>query len=302
MKIRKFKIVIFITILTFMLSGCGGNHSEQNMSKQQEENIDRQSVKKENSEDKIEESSELNENFKIEENIFKQLDIQSYFANYKTACCIIRFEDSEKGISWNEEIAEERISPLSTFKIMSSIILLEEKIITDVNNQIIVWDGTIYDNATWNSDQTLASAFENSVVWVYEELLSKVDKKVIADYLEKVDYGNKDISGGSTFWLDSSLQISLKEQIVFLEGLYYNHFSFDENTIKIIKELMYESSEEKYVLYGKTGTSSEGENLYVGFIEKDKSPYFFATYVYEEMAGYNIAKDITIKMAELLFK
>lgn len=249
--------------------------------------------------EKKKKSEDVPGKFNIDNVIFDQ-ELEPFFKNYKEGCVVIRYEDTTKGISYHEEVAEEQRSPLSTFKILSTIILLEENVITDLE-QVISWDGTIYQNDSWNSDQTLSSAFQNSVVWVYKSLLSRIDNDTLKKYLDRTNYGNKDMSDGEEFWLDSSLKISLKEQIDFIEAVYYNKFNFAQSTIDIVKELMLLKRADRFTIYGKTGSSSDGTNLFVGFIESHEDVFYFAVYVKEEKAGYNVAKETTFRIVESLF-
>lgn len=255
-----------------------------------------------NTVDNAEEDTEITEptsNFQIEENIFDK-DIGQFFTNYQESSFVLKYANTNSGIVYNEPLTEIQRSPLSTFKILSSLIILEEQLVSDIN-QTIYWDQTVYQIAEWNGDQTLSNAFKYSVVWVYERLLARLDKNTIASYVEKVKYGNKDISADGDFWLDSSLKISLKEQVLFLENLYYNRLEFKEENMNIIKDMMLMNQTESYKIYGKTGSDANGSNLFVGFIQVQEDVYFFGTYVKEDNASYNVAKDITYKIADELF-
>lgn len=300
----KKRFLLLACILTLFLAGCNNDSTKENINNQldsdQIEALDEKDKARTDNADRLDDQDiDEEKNFSIEETIFN-VELEPYFINYKEGCIVIRYDNTKQGISYHEELSEMQRSPLSTFKILSTIILLEEKVVTDVD-QVITWDGTIYQNESWNADQTLRSAFENSVVWVYKKLLSNVDDSIIAKYLEKTNYGNEDMTGGEGFWLDSSLKISLKEQINFLEGVYYNKFNFNQNTIEKVKELMLINEAENYKIYGKTGSSNEGTNLFVGFIECQEDVFFFATYVKEENAGYNVAKEISNNITESLF-
>jgi|GEM_PF-2507697 len=60
---------------------------------------------------------------------------------------------------WNEERAQTRYTPASTFKIPNTLIALEEGIDKD---RVFKWDGEKRFVEDWNQDQTLASAFRVS--------------------------------------------------------------------------------------------------------------------------------------------
>ena len=56
------------------------------------------------------------------------------------------------------------------------------------------------------------------------------------EYIDKIGYGNKDISGGlTTFWLGSSLQISALEQVDLLNKLYSGQLPFSAANTAILQ-------------------------------------------------------------------
>ena len=71
---------------------------------------------------------------------------------------------NEKTFIYNEPRANLKFSPASTFKILNTLISLEEKAISG-KDDVLKWDGHIYDFPDWNHDQTLESAFKVSCVW-----------------------------------------------------------------------------------------------------------------------------------------
>ncbi|MBP2666706.1 MAG: Beta-lactamase [Firmicutes bacterium] len=120
---------------------------------------------------------------------------------------------------YNEEQSNKRLSPCSSFKIFNSLIGLETGVL-DRNDTLTLmpWDGTHYDTAGWNRDHTLASATRESVVWYFQALARRIGAERMQLYLDRIGYGNRDISGGLTrFWLRSSLQISAMEQVDVLK-------------------------------------------------------------------------------------
>ena len=55
--------------------------------------------------------------------------------------------------------------------------------------------------------------------------------------IDKIGYGNKDISGGlTTFWLGSSLQISALEQVDLLNKLYSGQLPFSAANTAILQK------------------------------------------------------------------
>ena len=128
------------------------------------------------------------------------------------------------------------------------------------------------------------------------------------DYLDKINYGNKDISGGITkFWLQSSLKISAKEQVDILRQFYDDLLPFSKRNIDIVKEIIVQSEDQGAKLSGKTGSGSKtnsDKNIngwFVGYVEKDEDVYFFATNIEandssNKNVGGQEAKEITLKI------
>jgi len=76
---------------------------------------------------------------------------------------------------------------------------------------------------SWKQTTDPTSWIRNSVVWYSQHITQSLGENRMRDYLVKLDYGNRDLSGhpgqgdGLTqAWLNSSLQISPREQLSFL--------------------------------------------------------------------------------------
>ncbi len=65
---------------------------------------------------------------------------------------------------YNNQRAVKGYIPASTFKIINTLIALEEKVIKN-ENEIIKWDGKVRSYSSWNKDQTLQSALSVSHVY-----------------------------------------------------------------------------------------------------------------------------------------
>ena len=108
----------------------------------------------------------------------------------------------------------------------------------------------------WNHDHTLASATRESVVWYFQELAARIGPERMQEYIDKIGYGNKDISGGlTTFWLGSSLQISALEQVDLLNKLYSGQLPFSAANTAILQKNITLSEDGGTKLMGKTGSA-----------------------------------------------
>jgi len=181
----------------------------------------------------------------------------------------------------NDQRANQRLSPASTFKIPNSLIAMEEKVLRD-ENETIPWDGMNRDKAVWNQNQTLFSAFKTSCIWAYQELAKKIGTETYIKYLTRMSYGNH--SPGpelTTFWLaGGDLEITPQEQVAFLKAVYQQQYPFAERTYGILKKMMLEEQTENYSLYSKSGAATidwVGHGWYVGCLETRDNTWFFAT-------------------------
>ena len=85
----------------------------------------------------------------------------------------------------------------------------------------------------------------------------------------------------SSYWMESSLEISPVEQVELLTKLQSNSFGFAPENIAAVKDAIRLSSSDAGTFYGKTGTGRiNGKDVngwFVGFVESADNTYFFAT-------------------------
>ncbi len=191
-------------------------------------------------------------------------------------------------ICYNRERTTKAFIPASTFKIPNTLIALETGVVTD-ENFLIKWDSTRYDIGTWNKDHSLKTAFANSVVWYYQEVARRIGQERMQHYVDMMQYGNRDISGGiDLFWLEGSLRISQVQQIDFLRRLYTYQLPISKRSIDILKKIMILEKADTYTLSAKTGLALRAAThigWLVGFLERGGNVYFFATNLEQTNAG-----------------
>ena len=178
------------------------------------------------------------------------------------------------------------LSPFSTFKVTNSIIGLDLGLIKDTK-QKLTFDKESYPvQAWWPSvwklpNYDLTTAFKYSMVAIYRQLANDIGEKNMLAYLNKMHYGNEDISSGlDSFWLNGSMKISAIEQTQFLQKIYHNQFALNDQAIESLKEIMLVETKPNYRLFAKTGAGKvdDGTMLgwYIGFVENDAGVHFFA--------------------------
>lgn len=216
-------------------------------------------------------------NYRDLSTIYEQFEVEGTFVLYD--------RNNEEFIIYNKEAAAKALTPASSFKIVNSLIGLETGVVTDATFTI-PWDSVLRNLPTWNQDQNLASAFRYSAVWYYQEVARRVGKEQMETWLQKLEYGNRDISSGvDRFWLSGSLQISPIQQVDFLKRLYTNSLPVSDRSSEIVKEIMIEKDSLDYVLRSKTGWGNqEGKEVgwYVGYYETENNVFFFANCIFTE--------------------
>jgi len=203
----------------------------------------------------------------------------------------------------NRNMSVTRVSPNSTYKIVSTLIALETGVL-ETNCNLKEWDGIIHPFETWNKDHDLVSAMQYSVNWYFQELDIQVGIQRLHSFLTLVSYGNHNIYGGITdFWIESSLRISPLEQVRFLRDLHQNNTIFETEHINILKNALRLSEQDDAVLSGKTGTGMLNGKVvngwFIGYVEKNGSVFIFATYIHgEDSSGSITAVQITLSILE----
>ncbi len=181
--------------------------------------------------------------------------------------------------------------PASTFKIVNTLIGLEEKLIKG-KNDTLKWDGKpkyfkSFKIPNWNKDNDLEMAFKNSTIWYYENISKQLKKRKYRKHLRKNQYSNRKIRNGrgDDFWNYGELKVSPIEQIKLLLKLYKNELTFLPQHQKLVKELMIEKETSEFILRTKTGWCYDRKDVgwYIGYIEKVDNVIFFATRIEKEL-------------------
>lgn len=237
-------------------------------------------------------------NFKNENVLY--MDVSEEFANFEGSFVLYDSQADQYHI-YNEEKSTFRVSPNSTYKIYSALFGLESQVIS-AHNSLIKWNGTQYPFDSWNSNQNLSMAMQNSVTWYFQDIDKRNEAETIQSYLKQLKYGNSDMSGGiDQFWLESSLKISPVEQVQLLKSLSTNQLGFKKENLQTVKEAMKLEQKNSRGLYGKTGTGTVNGNeingWFIGYVESEENTYYFATNIQnEENASGKNAAEITLSI------
>lgn len=316
-------ILISAFSLSLILSGCALKQEQSRFSQSEttETNQNKMEISlnpEEKSSVLIEMTPETAESFTtISPTTVLRPDWNSYFGELNGTAVIFDPEENIFQI-YNENLADIRRSPCSTFKIVSSLVGIENKVINP-ENSLRPWSGETFWNDDWNQDIDFYSAFRTSCVWYYRQVIDDIGPKIILDTLEALQYGNCDISDWeghlnnnnsnpalTGFWIESSLKISPREQTQVLERIFGESSDYSSDIRTILEEVMFlpESSDETCKIYGKTGMGKNSnitvDCWYVGFADVGHRIYF-CIYL-GETANQNVSSTLAREIAALLIK
>lgn len=223
-------------------------------------------------------------------------------------------KDMETGVTYILEGGEpdRRRTPWSSFKIPHLVLALETGAAESLDT-VFAWDPARrpaegYWPQDWRQDQTLRSAFQVSAAWAFQDIAAALDSQTYRETLARWAYGDGEIADGSdAFWLDHTLAISPREQVVFLEALLSGALGVDPQTLAALDEAAFAAENDHGTLYGKTGAGpvelgnfdGRFEGWYVGYLRReDHAPTVFALHV--EGASFTAINSFRRAFAERL--
>jgi beta-lactamase class D len=186
--------------------------------------------------------------------------------------------------------------PNSTFKIANALIGADLGLLQNAD-AVMTYDAVRYPKQPgwfegWDRDQPLREAMRISAVPLFRKLALDIGPERMATYLEKLDYGNRDMSGGpDAFWLQGGLRISARQQVAFVSRLVRDALPVSKHAQALVREVLRREALKGRPHYGKTGTGrleseSEAEpetapyvGWLVGFIELERGPVAYAMWL-----------------------
>ena len=248
-----------------------------------------------------------------------EVDWSEYF-NGLNGTAVIYDASNKKYTIYNRDLAITRSSPCSTFKIISSLIALENGII-ETENSTKTWSGDIFWNEDWNKDIDFQEAFRTSCVWYFRQVIDDIGEDLMQKELDKLQYGNCDISDWegrlntnnsnralTGFWIESSLMISPKEQVEVMEHIFGKESNYSEETQNTLKQVMLLSEVDStdISIYGKTGMGKvDGivvDAWFTGVAESKTGDVYFCVRL-GRTDGMNVsstlAKEIAIDLVQI---
>ncbi|HDG7031755.1 TPA: beta-lactam sensor/signal transducer BlaR1 [Staphylococcus aureus] len=205
----------------------------------------------------------------------------------------------DKYYIYNEKESRKRYSPDSTYKIYLALFGLDRHIISDKNSRMS-WNHKHYLFESWNKEQDLNTAMQNSVNWYFERISNQIPKNYTAAQLKQLNYGNENLGSYKSYWMEDSLKISNLEQVIVLKNMMEQNNHFSKNEKKQLSSSLLIRKNENYALYGKTGTGivngKYNNGWFVGYVITNHDKYYFSTHLSDEKASGENAKLINEKI------
>lgn len=300
-------IMLILLVCAVMLTGCIGNHSSEEKQEPATTQVidDPEEEETDNSAETIDVTPEIVE-----------ADWSNYF-NGLNGTAVVYDATNQQYTIYNRDLAVTESSPCSTFKIISSLIALENGII-EPENSTRTWSGEIFWNEDWNKDIDFPEAFRTSCVWYYRQVIDDIGQDLMQRELDKLQYGNCDISDWegrlntnnsnralTGFWIESSLLISPVEQVEVMERIFGDNSAYSEKTQAELKQVMLlpEIDSTDISIYGKKGMGKASgivvDAWFTGFAESTTGKIYFCVRL-GRSDGMNVssslAKEIAIKI------
>jgi beta-lactamase class D len=193
------------------------------------------------------------------------------------------------------------VTPASTFKVPLALIGFDSGILQDGDRP--AWpfrEGYADWDPIWKQTTTPTTWMRDSVVWYSQELTRRLGAQRFQEYVDRLDYGNRDLSGDpgrgnglTNAWLSSSLRISAAEQVAFVRRLIRGELKVSRSATERTMAIMPSKLVDGWQINGKTGTGARrlanGTNdrerqigWFVGWATRDGRTLVFARLIEDE--------------------
>ncbi|MBX9464042.1 MAG: class D beta-lactamase [Aquamicrobium sp.] len=240
-------------------------------------------------------------------------------AEARNICTIVA--DATSGAVLHEDgDCQTRVTPASTFKVALALMGYDAGYLQDSRSPVLPfkegypsWGG---ENWTQPTDPTRWMKY--SVVWYSQQIAKSLGAERMTDYGVKLGYGNADFTGDpgrnnglERSWIGSSLKISPREQVGFLQNFLNRKLPVNaaaiDRTIEVVEST---TTEGGWTVSGKTGSAyprnadgslnrARGWGWFVGWATRDDAVVVFARLDQDEKrqkrAGGLRARDAFLK-------
>lgn len=222
--------------------------------------------------------------------------------------------DTFVNASWrvNETRGTKGFAPFGTLEIPLALAVLDARGIRHLD-LVTQWNRLKYplratdawEPTHWTEDQTLRSAFTNSVEWYWQESAVLLGSQRLQKTLRQFRYGNQILPDElAACWQDDALQISVEEQADFVQRLAQEKLPLSVSLQRNVKDLLLRERGADYRFYLKTCTGLLQNGQYlgwsIGWLETDQGFYIFALNLTHR--DYETVKDAMLRLPKQLLR
>ncbi len=180
-----------------------------------------------------------------------------------------------------------RYLPSSTFKIPNALLAIDRGVASGADqpypgpNPNYMVDGKPLLPAACEGDLTLATAFANSCIPIYQRIARQLGRATYRRAVREMHYGNRRVGGAplDSFWLEGPFAISAREQVRFLERLRRGTLPVSRRALRDVRRMMVVQRDGRTVVRGKTGyvfTTEPTVGWWVGWVARGPRSWTFA--------------------------
>jgi beta-lactamase class D len=187
----------------------------------------------------------------------------SLSAHAHVVCTLVTDAESHREIVRTGDCTT-RVTPASTFKIAISLMGFDAGVLEDAHAPVFEHQAGEPDwgGENWLQPTDPAHWFHYSVVWYSQRVTRALGAIRVQQYVDLFDYGNRDMAGDPLHpdglmhaWIDSSLRISPREQVTFLEKLVNGRLPVATSAFARTSEITeVVRRQDGWIVHGKTGT------------------------------------------------
>lgn len=227
-------------------------------------------------------------------------------------CLLVVDAHSKAVIHETGEDCDEPNTPASTFKVPLAVMGFETGYLKDGDNPALPWKPEYGVNKPEDKATTTPRIWlRDSILWYSRVLTREMGMKTFAKFVADFDYGNADVSGGLTkAWLNSSLRITPRQQVAFIERLIEDRLPVSLPALEMTREVIAQYQAGGWTVHGKTGTSYIAKGplrlgWFVGWADKGDRRVIFAKLVKDTkktsaMAGPRALKEFLAEAEAVL--
>ncbi|HST38537.1 MAG TPA: penicillin-binding transpeptidase domain-containing protein [Conexibacter sp.] len=216
-------------------------------------------------------------------------DLARYFAAAGTTGTMVvqRSGPRPQTIVVGDRRSRTRYLPSSTFKIPNSLLAIDRGVASGAEqaypgpNPNYLLAGRPFLPVVCEGDLTLATAFANSCIPIYQQLARSIGRPAYRAFVRALHYGNERVDGAplDAFWLQGPFAISAREQVAFLERLRRGALPVSRRAIAEVRRMMVIERNADTVVRGKTGyvfSTDPAVGWWVGSVTRGGQEWSFA--------------------------